>query len=208
MEFLGLTTATAPWFAAALLTGLLGLVGIITGAVVSYKSMRASDLRKSSFERERIEAQYHREDTRRWDDSIKQVAAQFLVAVDQAKDTYDTNLVHGIDEDGKWIMRRINGKAVDLGEAHRVYAEIELIAPDNVVVAGQMLLQSLYPMTPPRITTGRTTVERGSKSEASMVHGYDKTRYDFNAAVRVTLGYPEQGERETSIIVVPPIKGD
>lgn len=80
MDWLGLTTATAPWFFVALLSGLLGITGVIVGGVVTFKSTKASDIRRNDFERQRILSEQERADRQRWDRDLAEKAATFAQA--------------------------------------------------------------------------------------------------------------------------------
>lgn len=82
-----LSPSTAPWWFVGLLTGVLGVTGIISGAVITYRSLKASDERKQLWDRERIMTQYDREDDQRWDNNLRDVASQFVSELNQALTT-------------------------------------------------------------------------------------------------------------------------
>lgn len=210
----GLTAASAPWWFVAALTGLLGITGIVSGAVVGYRSVKASDERKHTFEREKIATEYKRDDDRRWDDRIQEVAARYVGSTYSAILAYEngqreiatlpTMSLPDQLEAMKTVegMRQMTMSGAEAREAARrparlaeaeasaLLAELLMIAPDSV----EHEAQKLWMYTTELIGTASDQTRKVSRKD------YEIQRGRLIVVVKSVLRTPTGGATVVAVV--------
>jgi hypothetical protein len=201
-----LAPGAAPWWYTGLLTGILGVTGIVSGAVVTYKSVKASDERRNTYELERLASVNNREDQQRWFDHIRTLCAK-MIAIDYAIEllTYEgaephevlgarvDSLLEETKRDGNYSERKeeikiayeefataiaLNTKITDLkNDLYACLTEIRLVAPNDIVVAAGKLFE--------------VSVERPAIQDAKLDEAHHKAHTRFIKVVKDTIGTRE-----------------
>lgn len=165
-EWWGLTTSTAPWWFVVAVSGLLGIAGVISGAIVSYKSVKASDERRNAYELARTSSIESREDRQRWYDKMRDVSARFVVTAhklqyrggETAVSDYVKYVENDIDPrsadaddkmDSKQLLidllNKVDAAGGRIQELAGIRAELDLIAPDDVrSAAGKVFKTAIW----------------------------------------------------------------
>jgi hypothetical protein len=134
------TASSAPWWFVAALAGGLTVVSTVSGALIAFLSTSASDRRKATQDREKLDREEHRLDNR----DLREAVARFLVETRGFVRAYFDSHTGTVQSPGSAAVyvTKPTHRPVDIRPAYEAYWQVVFLSDNEIAHAARTLLDA------------------------------------------------------------------